>query len=151
MKAEHISREVFDCWIDRKLKQTTTSHLQYTYIAKSIKGDIYKFGMSRDPMRREKELHGVYKGFKIIYFIEANIELALHISIGLAGGKNAFRNKDYSGPREAFFLNDDDVDYIVRHCGFRPIKDFNKPYFDVLFHEECEDYFHSIIDHQPNL
>lgn len=135
-----FSRDRFDHRIEFCLKSKTTSHSEYTYIARRGNENIYKIGMSRDPSRRESSFDGVYKGFKVLSFLEANIENELHFAVLFAGARYAFRKPGGNGPKEAFIINQDDVEHIIRHCGFRPISDFDKPFFDSLHDIESEEF-----------
>ena len=137
----HFSRELFDEKIDPILKGNTTSHCQYTYIARKGDENIYKIGMSRNPTTRGKMLGGRYRGFKVLYFLESNIEHDMHLSVLHAGARYAFKNDERFGLKEAFIISQDDIEHIIKHCGFRPISEFDKTCFDGLFEKEVQEHY----------
>lgn len=100
--------------------------IYYTYIAKSPFSDVYKIGRSRNPIGREKTYHGGYRKFKfkMLFFLHGDIELKLLYAIDSAGAKTPLPESMTSKPREAFFLDKESIEYIVKKCGFRPISEF---------------------------
>lgn len=100
--------------------------VHYTYIAKSKFSDVYKIGRTRNPLQREKTFSGEYGGFKfkMMFFLKGDIELQLLYALYCAGAKTPLPESLTSKPREAYYMNKEDIDYIVDKFGFRPISEF---------------------------
>lgn len=132
-----LSRERFEEWIDLPLRRFEPSHNRFTYIAKSKDQEsVYKIGHSKNPLKRVTQFPPSYRALhlEMVYFLEGELEHALLTAVTCAGAVSPLPN--YSGRREAYYIKDEDVDYIVKRCGFRPISEFDKDVFDKLSEEE---------------
>jgi len=124
-----FDRGKFDSILEPRLKYITGLGLYYTYIAESSNGDVFKFGVSRNPINREKTYKGGYRryGFKMIYFLPGNIEYELILAVGSSGAETPLPTyARQPRRREAYFMNKDDVVYIAEKYGFLPIEEFKK-------------------------
>jgi len=124
-KKNIFSRDEFDRQIEWAIKHNI-GEFWFTYIANSeTDPSVYKIGISRNPLKREKTYSGGYRRFhfKMRYFLAGNIEADLLRAIDFAGAKSPLPQSLSSKPREAFFLDKKDVEYIVEKCGFNPISE----------------------------
>lgn len=137
-----FSRSVFDERISRTLAEHKPSHYYYTYIAESSDGLVYKFGFSKNPIKRETTFGGGYRqfGFKMRYFLEGSIETDLLCALMFSGAEYALPVYPKSKRREAFYMKKEDVEYIADKCGFRPISEFNEDEFRKLHDEETKEF-----------
>ena len=99
----------------------------YTYIAKSEDGKVYKVGFSWKPLNREKKIGGDYAkfGFKMAYLFRGNIECEILSGLSIAGAKLAVPEGKSSKHREAYYLSQQDVQFLIEYCFFKPIDKFN--------------------------
>jgi hypothetical protein len=118
-----LDRRELDSRIDWGLKHTKRKDW-FTYIARStIDPDVYKFGRSLDPVKREKTFRGKYRDFrfKMLYFLNGDIEYCLLYAILISGADSPLLDNPNHKVLEAFFLNEKDIKHIVEKCGFKPI------------------------------
>lgn len=98
----------------------------YTYIAKSKDGLVYKVGFTRNPSKREKHFYGVYKpfGFKITHLFKGNIERDLIWAFFVSEAHPAVPLTKPYRFREAFYFSQNEIEHILKWCGFRPREEF---------------------------
>ena len=122
---EYYCDHLFGLSISRALSRT--GYPYFTYIAISEDGSVYKIGRSHNPIRRAKSFKGGYRAFnfKILYFIDHDIELELLSALDMSGAKTPlWVNPNGKRHREAFWLKKSDISYIVNKFGFKPISEF---------------------------
>ena len=124
-----FDRNKFDSILGPCLKNISSIGVYYTYIAESSNGDVFKFGVSRNPIKREKTYKGGYRryGLKMIYFLPGNLEYELILAVSSSGAVTPLPTyARQPRRREAYFMNKDDVVYIAEKYGFLPIEEFKK-------------------------
>lgn len=124
-----FDRNKFDSILEPLLKNLSSIGVYYTYIAESRDGNVFKFGLSRNPAKRESGFRGGYRryGFKMIYFLPGNIEYEILLAISSSGAETPLPTfMRQPRRREAYYMNKDDIDYIAARYGFLPIEEFIK-------------------------
>lgn len=100
----------------------------YAYILKSKKVDnLYKFGKTIDLSRRVNEVNskGAYRGNDFIPYAFAPYDIELRLLQGLfySGAEPYIKNSKGNRYTEAYYLDNDDLQFIIDCFGFRLIVD----------------------------
>lgn len=111
---------------DNDIRSAYQCNGDYTYIAKSDDGRVYKIGFTRTPKTRASSFSGDYRKFhfRLTHLFPGNIEHILLWALTYGGAQPAVREAKTSRCRECFYLHPRTLQAIIRRCHFRPIEEF---------------------------
>lgn len=119
--------EKFDSFVESILRGCSSIGSCYTYIAEATddKDSVFKIGMSKNPVKREKYIQG-YRGFnyKMMYVLRGNIEYDLLHALYYSGATEPHRHHSGGKRSEAVRISKTDMQHVIEKLCFMPITEF---------------------------